>query len=57
MLYATAGIHPHEASSFNNSAINAIAHLAQHPSIVAIGETGLDFNRNLSPEKNAGKRL
>jgi|TARA_B110000444_G_C18850082_1_gene604857 TatD DNase family protein len=51
MLYATAGIHPHEASSFNNSAINAIAHLAQHPSIVAIGETGLDFNRNLSPEK------
>ena len=51
MLYATAGIHPHEASSFSNSAINAIAHFAQHPSVVAIGETGLDFYRNFSPEK------
>ena len=51
MLYATAGIHPHEASSFNNSAIDTIAHLAQHSSVVAVGETGLDFNRNFSPKK------
>ena len=55
MLYATAGIHPHEAKSFNTDAITALEDLAKHPSVVAIGETGLDFNRNLSPHKTQEK--
>jgi TatD DNase family protein len=52
MLYATAGIHPHEASTYNRTAATALRELAAHPSVVAIGETGLDFNRNFSSQKD-----
>lgn len=53
MLYTTAGIHPHEADQFTANDINTLAQLIQeHPStVVAIGETGLDFNRNFSTPK------
>jgi TatD DNase family protein len=51
MLFATCGIHPHDASSYNNQSLHALRELAQHPQMVAIGETGLDFNRNLSPTR------
>ena len=49
MLFATCGIHPHDASSFNSQSLDALRKLAQHPQMVAIGEAGLDYNRNLSP--------
>jgi TatD DNase family protein len=52
MLYATAGIHPHYADEFNSSSIKQLENLAKHPKIVAIGETGLDFNRNFSSANN-----
>jgi TatD DNase family protein len=55
MLYATAGIHPHEASTYNRTAAAALRELAAHPSVVAIGETGLDFNRNFSSQKDQQK--
>ena len=48
MLYATAGIHPHDASSLNNESINRLRELAAQPQVVALGEMGLDFNRNFS---------
>ncbi len=48
-LFATAGIHPHEASQFDTDSASELRALARHPSVVAIGETGLDFNRNFSP--------
>ena len=48
-LYATVGIHPHEASSFNAAALTQLADMAAHAKVVAIGETGLDFNRDFSP--------
>lgn len=51
MLYATAGIHPHEANSWNADAYSSLKELASHSAVVAIGETGLDFNRNLSTPK------
>ena len=51
MLYATCGIHPHDASSFNAESLERLRGLATEPEVVAIGETGLDFNRNLSPQK------
>lgn len=51
MLFATCGIHPHDASSYNNQSLHALRELAQHPQMVAIGETGLDFNRYLSPTR------
>jgi len=51
MLYATAGIHPHEARSWSREALAQIRELAQEPASVvrAIGECGLDFDRDFSP--------
>lgn len=46
---AVVGIHPHEASALDRSALREIKRLAADPSVVGIGETGLDFYRNLSP--------
>lgn len=48
MLYATVGIHPHDASSLNRESIGILKELALNPQVVAIGEMGLDFNRNFS---------
>lgn len=51
MLTATVGVHPHEASSVDDATMSAIENLAteNRGTVVAIGETGLDFNRNFSP--------
>ena len=48
-LYATAGIHPHHASEFTPAALDSLRVLLQNPKVVAVGECGLDFNRNYSP--------
>ena len=48
-LYATAGFHPHHASEVDALSWSALETLWQEPKVVAIGETGLDFNRNFSP--------
>lgn len=48
-LYATAGIHPHDAKTANDSNLSQIRELLQQEKIVAVGETGLDFNRDFSP--------
>lgn len=47
--YATAGIHPHYASSCNEQSLTELRALASLPQVVAIGECGLDFNRDFSP--------
>ena len=47
-LLATAGVHPHAAATFDGAA-PAIEALAAREEVVAIGETGLDFYRDLSP--------
>lgn len=49
-VYAVPGIHPHDAKSWNSEAENQLRELAQHPRVVAIGEIGLDFYYNHSPE-------
>ena len=49
MLHATAGAHPHHARECNEETIPALRALASHPRVVALGECGLDFNRNYSP--------
>jgi TatD DNase family protein len=46
-LYSTVGIHPHHAKDFNGT--SELKAIAAHPRVVAIGECGLDFNRNYSP--------
>jgi TatD DNase family protein len=48
MLYATAGIHPHDAKALNRESISTLKALATEPYVVAMGEMGLDFNRNFS---------
>jgi len=48
-LTLTAGYHPHVASDFSNEAEQAVRHYGQLDQVVAIGEMGLDFNRNYSP--------
>ena len=52
-LTCTAGFHPHVAKQFLAGGVELqtrLNSLAQHEAIVAIGETGLDFNRNYSPQ-------
>ena len=44
----TAGFHPHVAESFDENALLCFRALASEDKCIAIGETGLDFNRNLS---------
>ena len=48
-LYATAGVHPHHAIDYNDSTDALIRTLAHAPEVRAVGETGLDYNRNYSP--------
>jgi TatD DNase family protein len=49
ILYSTAGVHPHNAKNCNNETIKTLRDLAKHKEVVAIGECGLDFNRDFSP--------
>ncbi|MCY0963843.1 TatD family hydrolase [Parathalassolituus penaei] len=42
-VWFTAGVHPHEAGSFDNSTADWINQHASHPKLVAIGEIGLDY--------------
>jgi len=48
-LFATAGVHPHHARDCGPATIGELRQIAKHPRVVAIGECGLDFNRNYSP--------
>ncbi|GAB3296753.1 TatD family hydrolase [Pseudidiomarina andamanensis] len=50
-LLATVGIHPHDAAGAASDFIAQLKQLAKHPNVVAIGECGLDFNRNYSPQE------
>lgn len=54
-LWATAGVHPHHARECDSGTIPALRELAKHPRVVAIGECGLDFNRNYSPHPDQEK--
>ncbi len=46
-VWASAGIHPHDADSFTSA--DQVEEAARHPRVVAVGETGLDFYRDWSP--------
>ncbi|MCL1078467.1 YchF/TatD family DNA exonuclease [Parashewanella spongiae] len=49
-LFTTVGVHPHHASEWTSNSSELLAELASHNNVVAIGECGLDFNRNFSPK-------
>ena len=48
-IYAAVGVHPHDAVQADEAALAELARLAGHERVVAIGEIGLDFYRDLSP--------
>lgn len=48
-LVSTCGVHPHHASEWNEGSRDALEAMAREDCVRAIGETGLDFNRNYSP--------
>lgn len=48
-LDAGVGIHPHDAASADEAAWSSIVSLAASPHVVAIGETGLDYDRMFAP--------
>lgn len=51
VLYATAGVHPHHAKDCDDQTLAQLEQLAKQQGVVAIGECGLDFNRNFSPRE------
>ena len=54
-LFASVGVHPHEATSCTEATLVHLSHLAADPKVVAWGETGLDFNRMYSPQADQEK--
>ncbi|MCY4439435.1 MAG: TatD family hydrolase [Deltaproteobacteria bacterium] len=50
-LYATVGMHPHDAKDVAEEDMDRLRGLTGHPKVVAIGETGLDFHYDNSPRE------
>jgi TatD DNase family protein len=49
VLWCTAGVHPHNAREFGADTVGELRELLARPAVVAVGECGLDFNRDFSP--------
>ena len=56
-VYAAVGIHPHDAAQADDGALARLAALGRAPKVVAVGEIGLDYYRNLSPREAQGRAL
>ena len=48
-IYATIGVHPHDASKATPETWTRLRELAAHPKVLAIGEIGLDYHYDFSP--------
>jgi len=48
-IYATVGMHPHDAKDLTSDVLKTFRELAEHPKVIALGEIGLDYYRDLSP--------
>ena len=51
VLFSTAGVHPHHASNYSDDSDTLIRSLILKDAVVAVGECGLDYYRNLSPRE------
>jgi TatD DNase family protein len=58
-VWATAGVHPHDASNFliGKDSVKMLEQLLGCPKVVAVGEVGLDYYRNRSPKEDQQKAL
>jgi TatD DNase family protein len=54
-FWTTAGVHPHSAKDCSAATLEELRALARDPKVVAIGECGLDYNRNYSPHPDQEK--
>ncbi|MFH1097854.1 MAG: TatD family hydrolase [Candidatus Desantisbacteria bacterium] len=52
IIWATVGVHPHDASNLNEDDWEEFVNLSKHEKVVAIGEVGLDYYRMLSPKED-----
>ncbi len=50
--YAAVGIHPHDAKEFKEEDLKVLEEMAAHERVRAIGEIGLDYYRNYSPQED-----
>ena len=50
-LYATVGMHPHDAKHVGEEELRQVKELVAHPKVIAVGETGLDYYYNHSPRE------
>ncbi len=50
-IYATVGVHPHDAKILDNKLEESLFELLKEKRVVALGEIGLDYYRNLSPQE------
>jgi TatD DNase family protein len=48
-VFAALGLHPHEAGTVDGRDVDELRELLSHPKAVAVGETGLDYYRDLAP--------
>jgi len=48
-VWATVGVHPHDAAKCEDATFDAMRRLLAHPKVVAVGEIGLDYHYNFSP--------
>lgn len=56
-VYAAVGIHPHDAAHADDAALAQITTLVRARKVVAVGEIGLDYYRNLSPREAQARAL
>ena len=56
-VFAAVGTHPHDADTLTDAVLAAQRELARSPGVVAIGEIGLDYYRNLSPQEAQRRAL
>ena len=52
ICYSTVGLHPHHASDYSNDTVSELRDMLKNKNAVAVGECGLDFNRNFSSRKH-----
>lgn len=54
-VFATVGVHPHDAKNYSDEIEQALAELSHGPNVLAIGEIGLDFHYDFSPRDQQAK--
>ena len=56
-IYASVGVHPHDAKSMTDDSVAELERLSVHPKVMAVGEIGLDYHYDFSPRDVQRKRF